>query len=569
MRLRKTFGKSRGALAAVLLAVPLVVLSAPGTAGATVTTCAPAGNVGVGEFPAVSASVNSSLKVGCTYVHGSGVTQTIHDFAALAGGGSARWHNGSARTVTDAHTTAASAVIWSNTALFQFCQPISAACGWNDVNHVVTGPGIPTGAFILAAAPLPAGCVAPCTAVTLSYPSTLTSAVAKVIINNAPSRELFHLVLTAAGTGFSDAGFATDESTGNFRGAPFDPAGTVNSDVGLTVTGPGVPPGATIATVTSRTTGTLSVAADTTMPPAACTKTALTNKCNITSIGGGNHAGTTRQVQDATTAIAGSTVTSTNAKFVQSDAGTAISGPGIPAGSFIKSVTSATVVVTTKPITANAAAQQVVVGAANSTAPLQTAPGLGEVVGKLDAEITLNPALVGTPPSCSQNQPEGFSINATWNNPGSYNMAGSVFGATPPTTGNTIGQILFGNGTSPFAAYIVQVASDSSHAFPHYDFAETFAPIGLADCKTGALFDAVALAISINGGTSSQALNPTGFGSPGTGPIRGLDPITGASSATTAKVETPNATFIAGANPATCTVTKQTPNNPGFACGLG
>ncbi len=571
MRPRKTFGKSRGALAAVLLAVPLVVLSAPGTAGATVTTCAPAGNVGVGEFPAVTASVNSALKVACTFVNGSGVTETIHDFAAAATGGSARWHNGSARTVTDAHTTIGSAVIWSNTALFQFCSPINAGCGWNDVNHVVTGPGIPAGAFILAAAPLPAGCVAPCTAVTLSYPSTATSAVAKVIINNAPSRELFHLVLTAGSKNFTDAGLATDESTGNFRGAPFDAGVVVNSDIGLTVTGPGVPLGAKIATVTSRTTGTISLNADTNMPPAACTKVALVNKCNITSIGGGNHAGTTRQVQDAATAIAGSTVTSNNAKFVASDAGTAISGPGIPVGSFIKSVTSAAVVVTTKPITANAAAQQVVIGSVNSTAPLQTGPGLGEVVGKLDAEITLNPALVGTPPSCIANQPEGFEIEATWNNPGSYNQAASVFGGTPPTTGNTIGQILFGNGTSPFAAYIVQVATDTFHAFPHYDFVETFAPIGLADCKTGALFDAVAEAISINGGTSNQAQTPTGFGSPGTGPVRSLDPLTtiNVNSATTAKVETPNGTPIVGANPATCTVTQQTPNNPGFNCGLG
>jgi hypothetical protein len=573
MRLRKTFGKSRGALAAVLLAVPLVVLSAPGTAGATVTTCAPAGNVGVGEFPAVTASVNSALKVACTFVNGSGVTETIHDFAAAATGGSARWHNGSARTVTDAHTTIGSPVIWSNTAMFQFCQPISAACGWNDVNHVVTGPGIPAGAFILAAAPLPGGCVAPCTAVTLSYPSTLNSAgLAKVIINNAPSRELFHFVMAAVGSkNFSDAGAATDESTGNFRGAPFDPPGTVNSDIGLTVTGPGVPLGATIATVTSRTTGTLSAFPVAVMPPAACTKTALTNKCNITSIGGGNHASTTRQVQDATTQTVGSTVTSVNAHFVASDAGTAISGNGIPAGSYIKSVTSATVAVTTKPVTINEPAEQVVIGSVNSTAPLQTGPGLGEVVGKLDAEITLNPALVGTPPSCVSNQPEGFEIQATWNNPGSYNQAPSVFGATPPTTGNTIGQILFGNGTSPFAAYIVQVATDTFHAFPHYDFVETFAPIGLADCKTGALFDAVAEAISINGGTSAQAQTPTGFGSPGTGPVRSLDPLTtiNVNSATTAKVETPNGTPIAGANPATCTVTQQTPNNPGFNCGLG
>lgn len=563
MRLRKTFGKSRGALAAVLLAVPLVIFSAPGTAGATTTTCAPTGNVGVGEFPAVAGSVNSALKVACTFVNGSGVTETIHDFAgAASAGGSARWMNGSARTTSDFHITTGSPVIWSNTAMFQFCATITATCGWNDVNHVVTGPGIPTGAFILAAAPLPTGCTVPCTAVTLSYPATASNTgTAKVIINNAPSRTLFHFVLTAGSPNFSDAGAPTDESTGNFR-----TTGLTNSDVGLTVTGPGVPIGAKIATVTSATAGTLTLNADTNEPVTGCTKTAIATKCNITQIGSGNHAGTTRQVQDAGTNITGSTVTSNNAAFVASDAGTGISGPGIPVGSFIKAVTNATTVTTTKPITATAAAQKVVIGSTNSTAPLN-----GEQVAKLDAEIALQPAFVGTPPSCSAQQPVGFSINATILLPGFFDTASSTFGSTPPTTGAEIAQIKFGNSTSPFVAFIVQVKTDAAHAFGHYDFVETFAPIGLADCKTGTAFNAVAEAISVNGTTLSQANLPTGFGSPGTGGIRGLDALVGAttSSATTANVETPNGTPIAGASPATCTVTKQAPNNPGFACGLG
>lgn len=564
MRLGKMFGKSRGGLAAVLLAVPLVVLGAPGVASAVpITTCAPTGNVGVGEFPAVAAAVNSSLKVACTFVNGSGVTETIHDFAgAASAGGSARWMSGSARTTSDFHTTTGSPVIWSNTAMFQFCATISATCGWNDVNHVVTGPGIPTGAFIKATAAQPAGCTGACTAVTLSYNATLTNGgTAKMIINNAPSRTLFHFVLTAGSVNFSDAGFATDESSGNFRGA-----GLTNSDIGLTVTGPGVRVGSKIQTITSATTGTLSLTADTTEPAAGCTKTSLANKCNITEIGSGSKAGTTRQVQDAGINVTGNTVTSNNAAFVASDAGTGISGPGIPVGSFIKAVTNATTVTVTKTITATSAAQKVVIGSTNSTAPLN-----GEQVAKLDAEITLNPALVGTPPSCIAQQPEGFSINATILLPGSFDTAGSTFGSVPPTTGAEIAQVKFGNGTAPFAAFIVQVKTDSTHLFPHYDFVETFAPIGLADCKTGTAFNAVAEAITVNGTTNSQANLATGFGSPGTGGIRGLEALVGAttSSATTAKVETPNGTFIAGANPATCNVTKQSPNNPGFTCGLG
>jgi hypothetical protein len=556
------FGKSRGGLAVVLLAVPLVVLGAPGVAGATVTTCAPTGNVGVGEFPAAAGSVNSSLKVACTFVNGSGATETIHDFAgAASAGGSARWMNGSARTTSDFHITSGSAVIWSNTAMFQFCATITASCGWNDVNHVVTGPGIPTGAFIKATA-TQAGCTTPCTAATLSYNATATNAgTAKVIINNAPSRTLFHFVLTAGSPNFSDAGAPTDESTGNFR-----TTGLTNSDVGLTVTGPGVPVGAKIATVTGATTGTLSLAADTTEPPAGCTKTALATKCNITEIGSGNHAGTTRQVQDAGTNITGSTVTSNTAAFVASDAGIGISGPGIPVGSFIKAVTNATTVTTTKPITATATAQKVVIGSTNSTAPLNN-----EQVAKLDAEIALAPNFVGTPASCIAQQPVGFSINATILLPGSFDTAAGTFGSTPPTTGAEIAQIKFGNGTSPFVAFIVQVKTDAAHLFPHYDFVETFAPIGLADCKNGTAFDAVAEAITVNGTTISQQNATQGFGSPGTGGIRGLDALVGAttSSATTAKVETPTGTPIAGANPATCTVTKQAPNNPSFTCGLG
>jgi hypothetical protein len=111
-------------------------------------------------------------------------------------------------------------------------------------------------------------------------------------------------------------------------------------DVGRTITGSGIPAGATIATRNSATSIELSAPA--------------------------NHADV-RIVTDGVTANGDATVTSATAAFVAGDVGKAISGTGIPAATTIASVTSATEVEMSATATADGTGVSVTIGTASKS----------------------------------------------------------------------------------------------------------------------------------------------------------------------------------------------------------
>jgi hypothetical protein len=472
------------------------LISAAGPAAAA-TSCT------ISQYPAIAAG-QSGLKVACTVAAPAPTALTYHDFAPATGtNAGAFWHPGAARvTAADGHATSGSASISSATGKF-----VAAV----DLNHSITGAGIPAGAFIKS--------VTSATAAVLSAPATATVTTAVFKIENSSSRQVI------------DGKTTTSSGTLTSATANFQPG-----DVGKIVSGQGVKPGTVITARASTTSVTVSPVADATSPAAGVT---LNFETPLES-------STARRITDGHTTSGTTTVTSATALFSATDKGISITGPGIPANADITAVASATSVTISAAATATSTAAVLLIGTQTVTAPVN-----GEAIMQIGAELQLSPTLVASSDSCTENTPEGFVIQGKWQNPASFVTAGVL--GTPPS--NAIAQLLVPTSVVSFAGYVVAKAGGK------YDVSYPLIPVGLANCATA---PSIAATFTFNAITLSQGLSAQGLGVPGTNQVRALRgmPAATTSTATSASV-TLGSTFTGS-----CTVTRQL-GNPTFACGNG
>jgi hypothetical protein len=462
---RLSFGS---VLSAVALATAAVVPVLASPAGAT-TSCPE-----IGEYPAIQAS-QSNLRVACDFDNPGGVSNnfTIHDFQ------NAVWHNGSARTVTTTAATAnGSAVITASAGHF------TAA----DISAVVSGTNVPARAFIIsvtsttATMDVPACAASPTCAIGGPIP------IGQVIsIENSTARTVKDGVTTAGGAVVTSA-------TAHFTSA----------DVGKSLSGTTIPDGRTIASVTS-TTATLNSGTGVTAGSA-----------QVLSIGASQENTDTRQVSDATSTT--TTITSASAKFsATDDVGLAVTGSGIVGDKYIVSVSGNVATLGgTGTVTANATPHIVAIGKPSATAPKD-----GDAVATLASILDLNPSLVAGSNACSLNKPEGFTIQGTWHNAGTF--AAVTFPTTPPA-GSLIGQFQFNTAVITFAMYVQQTpaatASDPQ-VTSHYDLLAPNLPTALAKCPTPSTVP-IGLSLGFAATTASQSNVKTGVGKPSSAQVRAL-----------------------------------------------
>jgi hypothetical protein len=542
-----------------------------GSASAAVTN-----GCNFGQFPNAPGG-QSGLTVNCTFTNaGTSSSNTIEDFPQAV------WHNGAAWTVIGGATTSGSPTVTSTSALSHF----KAA---TDINHTISGGGIPADSFIIA--------VNSASSVTLNHDATSTKSAETLTIENSSIRAVADGVTTSASKTITSA-------TADF----------VSADVGRIVTGTNLPKYDAIASVTNATTAVLSAAAT------------ATGTAQTLTIGENERVSTTRQVTDAKVTAGSTALSSASAHFLASDAQLPVAGCGIPTGTYISSVTnsadvvlslaatltrplavtngvttsgSATVTSATANFTSTCDTNKVITGAGipagdtikavvNATtitlavkatatatgvsltespgatetigAPTPTAPANGDAVATVESELALSPTLVKGSPPCSAGDATGDTIEGAWYNPGSY---GATF-LSPALPTDTIGQILYPTSVVSFAGYVVNEAASTpgeQDTAAHTDIIYPFLPTGLALCATPAL--GIGSVFSFNGTTLTEQKVATGIGRPDTGAVRGVEDLGNGVTTTTGTA------YLTNGIPATysgaCTTTF--PPTIGFGCG--
>jgi hypothetical protein len=557
-----------GAVMALLL--PALVLGLPsGSASAAVTNAC-----NFGQFPNAPGG-QSALTVNCTFTNaGTSSSNTIEDFPQAV------WHNGAAWTVTGGATTLGSPTVTSTSGHF------NAA---TDINHTISGGGIAPDSFIIA--------VNSATSVTLNHNATATKSAEILTVENSSIRAVADGVTTNASPTITSA-------TAHF----------VAADVGRIVTGTNLPRYDAIASVTNTTTAVLTA-------NATATGTAQT-----LTIGENETVSTTRQVTDAHVTAGSKTVSSASAKFQASDAQLPVTGCGIPAGTFISSVTNATGVVLsqaatlTRPLavkdgattsasatvtsaTANFLAacdtNKVITGAgipagdtikavvnattitlavkATATATgvsLTESPGATETIGAPtptapvngDAVSTIESELALSPALVKGSAPCAAGDPSGDTIEGAWFNPGS-YGATalsPALPTDTIGQILYPTAVVSFAAYVVNEGASTAGEQDTAAHTDIIYPF----VPTGLALCAtpplgIASVFSFNGTTLTEQKVATGVGRPDTGAVRGVEDLGKGVTTTTGTA------FLTNGVPSkfsgTCTTTF--PATIGFSCG--
>lgn len=484
------------------------------------------GTCNVGMYPNIPAAL-SNLKVACVFTStGASSSTTVTDYP------DATWHYGAARTVKGNTVSA------SNTITITSLPPAAAAIGTTcpatatagcDINHSIEGPGIPPGDFITA--------YNTSTHVATFGPANTTAASTggTFTISNNSNRGVKDGVTN---TGTCGSAVTVCSATAHFTA----------QDVGKTISGGSLKNGSTIATFISATKVTVAPA----QTPAAGTALSLTVGPILTT-------STARSLLDASWTSGGTTITSATGQFDKSDIGLVVApGPGqtgLTAPPYfitgVASATSATINhATTAASTAN---KQTIIGL-----PTKTAPANGDEMVHLNAEISLNPSLVAGQPPCSAGKFQGFSIPATWHNPGSYVTtapAGALNFDVQGQPTNSIAQLNFQTTSTSFSGFVV--------AGSPYKVVFGFIPTTLALCPNtseGADF-------GFEGGlTASQALLPSGTGGGTTGVRFIKDELAGN------HTYTANVTTGAGATnqptvTSSCTIVSPAALN--FSCGQG
>jgi len=517
-------------LVAAMLAVASFTMASP--AGAIVNGCASPG--GISQFPNAPAG-QSNLKVSCTLTTATASTSQFYkteDFPQ------AQWHQGAGRIVTG-NSTSGSATITLTVGHFSA----------NDVNHPISGFGSSaslnrgtTPALALTASGLPAGVFIKtftnATTAVLNKAATGTFTARKWTIENTTSR-----TVTDAST-TSGSGTVTS-ATANFQA----------SDVGRTITGTNMAHNAKITARASATSVTVA-------PVATATGTN-----QQLSIGPAATQTTARTVHDASTTSGSTTLTSASAGFTATDIDLPVTGTGIPAGDYIKTVTNATTVVLNAAATATGANVSLVIGQ-----PSATAPANGDTTLNLGAELDLNPSLVAGSDACTVNTPEGFVITGAWLNPGSF--ISSAFGSSTDASLKqpVVGEFAVPTAVVTFSGFVEQVKAafaGESDTAAHYDIIFPLLPTGIAICPTGTA--GIASTFAFGGVAHSTSTNlPSNVGPPSTSQLRALKDITTATASSTAFLHirtnnastTDNFTFSQAC-------AEQYPDVADFGCGIG
>src|SRR4029077_10540248 len=121
--------------------------------------------------------------------------------------------------------------------------------------------------------------------------------------------------------------------------------------------------------------------------------------------------------------------------FASWDKDLPVTGAGIPAGDYIKTVTNATTVVLNAAATATSTTASLSIGM-----PSATAPANGDVGMNLGTELDLKPSLVAGYDPCGAGTPEGVTITGAWQNPNAYATGGFPSAASPALSKPTIGE---------------------------------------------------------------------------------------------------------------------------------
>jgi hypothetical protein len=498
----------------------------------------------IGWFPAAPASM-SRLKVACTFNNNTGTSQvsaswSIHDGDAI------QYHNGAGRTVTTSGATSSgSSTIQLNTASNGI---VGLPVAPTQMNRIITGPGIGVRTVVTS---MTAGGL-----LTLNRPTTgAISSGASLLIENANARS----VDDATGT----APDLLNSVQANFTAA----------DIGLSVSGTGIPANSTIIAINSPSQAQLSASFTLTNP--------------TVSIGGSLLTSTARQITGATTT---STVriNSAAAGWTASDIGLKVTGTcnqltataaddtTIPANTYITATPSGANADTTGGLTSGWSGCTLVVGDPNANAPIN-----GDVAADQGTMLNLNPSLVAGSDDCANDQPEGFGIVARWYNPGSFQGTGATNAQPGPTAANpaiaptkAIGQLFFDTSAADYSAFVVErkalTAGDPNGAV-HYDIVFPFAPTTLALCPSSASSPGLGISLSVHAATSGQLTMASGTGRPGTGQIRSVKPSPTGGYTTQVIVKSDSAvTFSPAGNfNRLCIYPAGTPNPINFQCGAG
>ncbi len=518
--------------AVMALAVPVTALGVgSGPVGAAITNAC-----SFGQYPN-SPGGQSQLQVNCTFTNtGSSSNETVEDFPQAV------WHDGAAWQATGGTTTSGSPTVTVTSGHF------NAA---TDINDTVSGTDIAPDSFVIA--------VNSATSITLNHNATGSKTGVTLTINNSTTRSVTDGVTTKSSTTITSA-------TAHFTAA----------DVGRIVTGTNLPLYDKIASVTNATTAVLTTAAtaagtaqsltiganeqvsstrevtdasitsgsttlssasahfqasDLQLPVTGCgipTGTYIKTVTNASSVVLSQAATVTRPfaVTNGVTTSGSTTVTSATAGFSAAcDTDKGISGTGIPAGSYIKTVTNATTITISAKATATATGVSLTEtpGATEVIGlPSATAPANDDAVSTIGTTLTLNPTLVKGVQPCAAGEPEGETIEGGWYNPGDY-QANSLALAPTDLPTDTIGEILYPTSVISFAGYVVNEAANTTGELDtaaHTDIILPFVPTGLALCSTPAL--GIGSSFAFNGSTLAQQKVATGTGTPSTAAVRGI-----------------------------------------------
>ena len=497
-----------------LLAVSLIgaVVSLGSPAAAVV-----ANSCTVGQFGNLP-DATSQLKVACTLTTATALAASpakTEDFSE------AQWHWGAARTTAPDGTMLSGATTTISSASAHFTLA--------DVNHGISGPGIPVRAFIKS--------VSNGTTANINLAGgPATNAV--WLIENSDARSVVDGICTTATTTITSI-------SANFTAA----------DVGKSIEGPCFPHGTTIVARQNAATATVSVA----------TKVGSTN--SLFTIGEEQPSSTTREVEDGATKVGQPKVTSSSANFQTSDIGLPITGSCIPVGAYITAVTTLTATIN---VAAGCTATAIVV---TIGLPNRDSPVSGEVMAQIGVEQDLNPTLslanpdlnegMGDDP-CTANTPEGLTLQGQWYNPGEFLGAGTL-GSYPNAalTSPAVAQVAFKTAAVTFAAYVLQVKAakaGETQSAAHYDVVVPSLLMSVAMCPASAGSKGAAWTFQYNGNTESQQALAAGLGTPGTQTVRELKDFV---SGVARKVTTAYTHFNFNAS-STCIETY--PGTPDFSC---
>jgi len=385
----------------------------------------------------------------------------------------------------------------------------------NDVNRSVTaGIGkIPVRSFVIGETS---------NTITVRSPAAEThqfvaGASYNLSIENGPGRSVEDGTVTASSATVTSA-------SANFQSGTFNGTNNLTGDVGQSIDGPCIPSGSTITAFTNTSTVTISA-------PASAGCTTLAASATL-SIGGWNtasfRASSQRAVSDL--AVSGTSLFSASANFKQTDIGLLAKGTGLPGNAFISAVADSTHATLNAPAAKPVAGIFAVIGLRSATAPAKDGV---DTAATLNTELVLNPALVPGVPECGQGIYAGQNISGTWYAPDKMYLKATskdpiftndnhlgLLAASQRVQrtlqGNPIiGQIKFLTSVIEFAAYVTETSAGNAQiVFP-------FVPTALGVCPG----TAIVTKFSFNGSFLSSSLNPTGYGRPGSGGLRGLSPV--------------------------------------------